>query len=142
MHKFIAFFCTFMVVGTLCQAQDEEYKLDPTKLPPAAQKTVRFEKDIKPIFEKSCFECHGPKRQKGDYRLDQKEIAIKGGDDEGVPPIVPGKSEKSPIVYFVSDLIEDMHMPPEKYREDRFPKLSKEQVGLLRAWIDQGAKFE
>ena len=38
---------------------------DITKLPPSAsQKGVTFDKDIKPIFEKACFKCHGPETEK------------------------------------------------------------------------------
>ena len=50
--------------------------------------------------------------------------------------IVPGKSEKSPLVLAVARLVEDEAMPP----DGKGDPLSKDQVGLLRAWIDQGAK--
>src|SRR5262245_7008463 len=45
--------------------------VDISKLPPAAgKKGVTYDKDIRPIFEKSCFKCHGPEKQKGKLRLD------------------------------------------------------------------------
>src|SRR5690242_19449918 len=84
-------------------------ELDPSKLPPPAQVTVDFEKDVKPIFEKSCFRCHGPERPKSRFRLDNRESALKGGDN-GVD-IVPGNSVKSPLVYYVARVAEDIEMP-------------------------------
>ena len=66
------------------------------KLPPAAKAKVSYKKDIKPLIEKSCLNCHGPKkRPKGKFRIDTRELALKGGY-EGVA-IIPGKSEKSPL---------------------------------------------
>ena len=112
-------------------------KPDLSKLPPAATKTVDFDKDIKPLIEKSCAKCHGGEKPKSKYVVDTKENIIKGGK-EGVA-VVPGKSAESPIVHYVADLVEDMEMPPTDKR-DKFPALTKEQIGLLRAWIDQGAK--
>src|SRR6266436_10056448 len=69
-------------------------ELDPSKLPPAAQLTVDFEKDVKPIFEKTCFRCHGPERPKSRFRLDNRESALKGGENNK-DDIVPGESAKS-----------------------------------------------
>jgi len=107
--------------------------VDVSKLPPAsAQKGVTFAKDIKPIFEKSCFKCHGEEKQKGDLRLDTIE-AVKKGSEHG-PVIVAGNSAKSGLVHSVAGLIEDGLMPP------KGDPLTKEQIGLIRAWIDQGAK--
>ncbi|MBM3841157.1 MAG: hypothetical protein FJ398_25025 [Verrucomicrobia bacterium] len=113
---------------------------DISKLPPAAKKEgVTYEKDIKPIFEKSCINCHGPEKPKSKYRLDSREAAIKGGSS-GEAAVVVGKSEKSPMVIQAADLVEeDLRMPPVDKR-DKYPALTKEQIGLLRAWIDQGAK--
>lgn len=112
-----------------------DLKLDYSKLPAAADKKgVTFAKDIKPLFEKGCFKCHGPEKQKGDIRLDSLEAALKDG--ENGKTIVPGKSEKSPLVWSIGRLHEDIAMPPEG-KADPF---TKEQVALVRAWIDQGAK--
>ena len=109
--------------------------LDLKKLPPAStKKDVTYAKDIKPLFEKSCFKCHGPDKQKGKLRLDSLEAVKKGGEDGEV--IVAGKSEKSTLVHAIAALDPDMTMPP----EGKGDPLTKEQIGLVRAWIDQGAK--
>jgi hypothetical protein len=109
--------------------------IDVSKLPPpAAKKDVTFAKDIKPLFEKACFKCHGEEKQKAKLRVDSVE-AIKKGSENG-PVIEIGKSEKSSLVHSVAGLVEDMMMPP----EGKADPLTKEQIGLVRAWIDQGAK--
>jgi hypothetical protein len=90
------------------------------------------------LVEKSCSKCHGGEKPKGKYRVDTRENFLKGGESDE-KPVVAGKSAESQVVFFVSDLVEDMEMPP-KDKRDKYPALSKEQIGLLRAWIDQGAK--
>jgi cytochrome c5 len=113
-------------------------KVDVSKLPPAATKPgVTFDKDIKAIFERSCLKCHSGAKAKGDLRLDTREAALKGG--EGGPVLVVGKSAQSPLIHYAADLVPDMEMPPVPKRRD-FPALTKEHLGLLRAWVDQGAK--
>jgi hypothetical protein len=112
---------------------------DISKLPPAAKKDgLTFDKDIKPLLENSCLKCHGAEKPKSKYRVDSREAFIKGGDSEEAA-VVPGKSEKSPVVHYVADLVVDYEMPPTDKR-DKYPKMTPEQIGLLRAWIDQGAK--
>jgi len=112
---------------------------DASKLPPAAGKAgLTYEKDIKPLVETSCLKCHSGKRPKSKYRMESLAEIIKGGSSDEAA-IIPGKSDKSPLVHYVSDLVEEMEMPPVDKRED-YPKLTKEQIGLIRAWIDQGAK--
>ena len=108
---------------------------DVNKLPPPANKAgVTYSTDIKPVFEKCCIKCHGPEKQKGKLRLDTLENVLKGGEDGKV--VQPGKSADSMLVKAVARLDEDTAMPP----EGKADPLSKEQVGLIRAWIDQGAK--
>ncbi|GAA4421115.1 DUF1553 domain-containing protein [Bremerella cremea] len=105
------------------------------ELPPAAEKTIQFESDIAPILQAKCHDCHGEFTQEGNLRLDRKAAVIRGGDS-GEPGIVPGKSAESHLIRLVAGLEADLRMPPEE--EDT---LSKEQIGLLRAWIDQGAPW-
>lgn len=106
--------------------------VDVSKLPPAANRPVDFTRDIQPIFTASCLKCHGPEKQKGGFRVDVKDVALKG-EENYAPSIHPGKSAESPLIHFVAGLVEDMAMPQKGER------LSAEQIGLLRAWIDQGA---
>ena len=109
--------------------------VDESKLPPAASQTIEFSRDIQPIFDKTCFRCHGPEKPKSRFRLDNRESAVKGGE-KGVD-IIPGQSAKSPLIHFVARLVEDTEMPP----EGKGDPLTKEQIGLLRAWIDQGVNY-
>src|SRR3954466_4952115 len=97
--------------------------LDLKKLPPAsAKKDVTYAKDIKPLFEKNCFKCHGSEKQKGKLRLDSLEAVKKGGEDGEV--VTPGDSKKSMLVQAVSGALEDGMMPP----EDKGKPLSKDQI--------------
>jgi len=103
--------------------------------PPAEQANVTYDVDIKPIFEASCTECHGEKKQKGELRLDSLEATLKGGD-EGVIFEV-GKSGESVLVQTISRVGDEEHwMPP----VDKGKPLKLEQIALIRAWVDQGAK--
>lgn len=104
------------------------------QLPPPANHPIDFSKDIKPIFESSCIKCHGRGRDKGGLRLDTRETILKGGDTG--PAIVPGKSTESLLIELVQGFDPDSVMPK------KGTKLTPEQIGLLRAWIDQGAKWD
>ncbi len=136
MKSFTLCFAVTSVLGLcLLAARAADKKIDASKLPPAASKKgVTYAADIKPIFEKSCFKCHGAEKQKGKLRLDSLEAAVKGG--ENGPILKAGKSAESGIVAAIARLDEDEAMPP----ADKGEPLTKEQIGLVRAWIDQGAK--
>lgn len=108
-------------------------KAEAVALPPAAARKVDFVKDIQPIFAARCFECHSEKKQEAQFRLDAKEIALRGG--ELGPAIVPGKSEESLLIRAVAGVKPDFVMPKKGER------LTTAQIGLLRAWIDQGAEW-
>lgn len=98
----------------------------------AADTKVDFVKDIQPILEKSCIQCHGPEKHKGDLRLDNKEAAMKGGKD--AVAIVAGDAAKS-------DLYRRISLPAGN--DDVMPSkgdlLTKAQQDLIRDWINQGA---
>ena len=92
---------------------------------------VDFVREVQPIFKQHCYECHGSKKQKNDYRLDIKATALTGGEDHA-PNIVPGKSGESPLFRFVSGTDEKITMPPKS-------KLSSAEVDVIKRWIDAGA---
>ena len=106
---------------------------DLSKLPPPVTRKVDFVKDVRPIFAASCYACHGPNKQRGELRLDAKEVALAGGDSGNA--IMPGDSAASPLIHYVAGLDPKKVMPAEGER------LTAEQVGILRAWIDAGAEW-
>ncbi len=127
------FFSGVVGGGKSCGAAEAVSPAAAGKLPPAATQTVDFVKDIQPILVDRCYSCHGPDKQKADLRWDNKESAFKTGDHG--PIIVPGKSADSLVIKLVADLEPDSIMPP------KGEPLTAAQIGLLRAWIDQGAKW-
>jgi mono/diheme cytochrome c family protein len=128
MARIAVFTFTVLVAWTGLKAGDES-------LPPAATRAIDFAKDIQPLFKEHCLKCHGASRQRGDLRLDVKSAALKGGESFA-PAIIPGEGADSPLVRFSAGVVDGMQMPPEGEK-----KLSAEEIGLLRAWIDQGAKW-
>lgn len=104
------------------------------EMPPAADIEVDFDKHIWPIFEAKCIECHGPDKQKSGLRMDTEEFFKKGGT-EG-PAAIPGDSANSLMIGLVLGTNDDFDIMPPKT-----DPLTPEQVGLLRAWIDQGLKW-
>jgi hypothetical protein len=99
-------------------------------LPPASPARVDFVRDIQPIFEASCVQCHGRNKSKGGFSLETREDFIYGGDT-GSPAEV-GKSGESLVIKLVAGL------DPETVMPKKGKKLTAEQVGVFRAWIDQG----
>ncbi len=92
---------------------------------------VDFVREVRPVFEKHCIECHGEKKQKSGFRLDVKAAALKGGDNHG-PDIVPGKAKESPLIHLISTTDEDEVMPPKGAR------LSAAEIDTLTRWINEG----
>lgn len=142
-HLHTALIATMAMIGTTALA------IDVSKLPPAStRKDLTYEKDIKPILEASCAKCHGEKKPKGGLRVDNLEALLKGGEEGKV--VEAGNAVKSSLLIAVSQLDPDLSMPPKpKKRPAGAPEapggpppkpLTPEQVGLVRAWIDQGAK--
>ena len=110
--------------------ENEPQPVDTEKTEPAsglAQQAIS-------ILEKTCFKCHGPEKQKGKLRLDTRELALKGGDNG--PAFVSGKPDESALIKLAS-LPEDHDdiMPP------KGEPLSKDQIQVLRSWIEAGAAW-
>jgi hypothetical protein len=124
--------CTLAFAGTAVCA--EEPRPDPAKLPPAAKLTADFRRDVRPLFARACVSCHGADKQKGGLRLDDRTGALEGGNSGKV--IKPGDAAASRLLVLVAGLDSELKMPP----EDKTP-LTPEEVGVLRAWIEQGASW-
>ena len=90
---------------------------------------LTFEKDIRPILKAHCFDCHGEgEKLKGGLDLRLRRLMLQGGD-EG-PVIVPGKPGKSALF----KAVDSGEMPK------RDKKLTRDEVALIKKWIDGGAK--
>jgi mono/diheme cytochrome c family protein len=98
-----------------------------------AVEPVDYVRDVKPLLAKHCIACHGPDKQRSGLRLDTAASALKGGNSG--PAIVPGKSGDSRLLIAVSGGTDDVTAMPPKDK----PPLSKEEIAVLRAWVDAGA---
>ena len=103
---------------------------------PPPEQSEFFEKKIRPVLASECLECHGAEKQKGGYRLDQPELALKGGESGNVA-IKPGDPVGSHLVQLIPLPAEhDDIMPP----EGKEP-LKSEEIMILLEWIRNGAVF-
>lgn len=93
-----------------------------------------FQKDVVPILQSRCVECHGADKQKGKLRLDTLELALKGG--KGGPALKAGSAAES-------ELFKRVSLP--KDDDDRMPSegdpLTAEQIAVLKEWLNDGAKW-
>jgi mono/diheme cytochrome c family protein len=100
--------------------------------PAAEAPRVDFTNQIAPLLLERCIDCHGPKEQKGDLRLDAKSHLF--GADE--PSVVAGKPDDSELLRRLGLPADDDEVMPQKGEA-----LSKEQQQLVRDWIAQGAEW-
>ncbi|HEX5400402.1 MAG TPA: c-type cytochrome domain-containing protein [Verrucomicrobiae bacterium] len=119
-------------VGTAQEAK-------PTLPPASTKQNVTYASDIKAILDESCVKCHSGDRPKGRLKLDTLADVLKGGKNGKI--LKPGDSANSYVVKAIAHLTSDQHawMPPLNNMAHIKP-LTPDQIGLIRAWIDQGAK--
>lgn len=129
-------FVAILLLQLPVKAQDEidatvASSIQQSQLPSAAEHEVDFTKDVQPILDSHCSSCHGASKQTSDLRLDLRAAVLRGSGSG--PVIRVGDSSHSRLIEVVAGVDSDYRMPPEG------PKLSDEEIGILRAWIDQGA---
>jgi hypothetical protein len=105
---------------------------------PLPQK-IAFNRDVRPILSENCFACHGfdPKHREAGLRLDTFEGAT--ADRDGSRGIVPGSIDQSEVWRRITSTDPDEVMPPPKSHK---PRLTEEQLAILKRWIEQGAEYE
>lgn len=104
------------------------------RLPKALARTVDFRKDVQPILEAACVKCHGRGKANGDWKIDTRADFLKAA--ESGPAVVVGDSARSHFIHLVAGTDPDSVMPQKGTR------LTPEQVATLRAWVDQGLKWD
>jgi hypothetical protein len=118
-----------LVWGTVTLVVIASVSLAADKLPPPADRKIDFAKDVRPLLEKHCWKCHGAEKQESGLRLDSRAALLKGGDLGQV--IAAEDSERSKLIALVAGTDPQTVMPPDG------PQLKPQEVGILRAWIDQ-----
>jgi len=91
---------------------------------------VDFEKEVLPIFQENCTDCHGPSKQKAGLRLDRKSSVLKAFSRR----VIPGSSANSMVYHRLIGNEYGIQMPPTG-------ELRPEKVAIIKAWIDQGAEW-
>jgi mono/diheme cytochrome c family protein len=111
-------------------------KIDQVRRQTAESKTgsVDYFKDVQPILERRCYDCHQGGKSKGGLKLDELAAVLKGGKSEG-PAVVPGHPHDSPLLARVMTDDEDEVMPP---KGDR---LTKDEIAILETWVKEGAHW-
>jgi WD40 repeat protein len=131
-------FCVFCLIAGLALAFVYLCLLTPSPAvaqPAQPKGQISFINDVAPVLRKNCFGCHDTKRKKGKLDMTAFESFLKGGKHENV--IVPAKSKNSHIIHVLTSTGVG-RMPPEEVGSP----LPKEQIDLIAAWIDQGAKLD
>ena len=98
----------------------------------SAAAPVDFQREVRPILEQRCLECHGEKKQKAGVRLDRKAFAFAPGDS-GQPAISAGRSRESLLWQRITTTNSDEIMPP------KGEPLTTQQVAVIQKWIEEGA---
>ncbi len=122
---------TFFLLVCFCATGAALFKSSAAHFPP--QDRVDFRKDIQPIFQRACYQCHGPKKAMGQLRLDDKKLATQGGISGRV--IIPGDSRQSRLIRRILGEGDEARMPLAGN------PLAPAEIALIRAWIDQGAAW-
>ena len=120
-----------ILAGTVLIRAQSAPPATPAAAPPAAGQTVDYVRDIQPIFEKYCADCHGRSKARAQLRLHAPEWVRKGG--QSGPIVIAGNSHGSELMRRVLDESDEDRMPL-----DTDP-LPAPEIAKLRAWIDQGA---
>jgi hypothetical protein len=104
----------------------------------AAESSVDFNRDIRPLLSDRCYACHGPDEanRQGGFRLDEQDSAF-GEADSGSHPIVPGDVPASELYQRITADESYLRMPPEDFNKT----LTPEEIELIRRWIEQGAAW-
>ncbi|MGH9769732.1 MAG: DUF1549 domain-containing protein, partial [Blastocatellia bacterium] len=99
----------------------------------AQTRSIDFRRDIEPILRANCYQCHGEKKASAQLRLDNKQLAMKGGISGAV--ITPGNSKDSRLMKRILGEDDEARMPLGGN------PLKPAQIELIRKWIDQGANW-
>ena len=95
-------------------------------------KIAFFEKNVRPILIKRCYECHSVEsgKSKGGLFIDSRDAILKGGDNG--PALIAGNPDKSHIIESIRYQNQDLQMPPKG-------AMPAAEVKTLEQWVKMGA---
>src|SRR6266850_604326 len=124
------FVCIFAGAALAQQAKPVEIKIRPTDLAEASK--VSWVKDIQPLLQAKCSECHSSDERKNEFEITSVETLRTKGRKDG-PGVLPGRPDESAIILRTRGLTKPQ-MPKDR------PPLTEDELHLLRMWIAAGAK--
>ena len=128
-----------LAINLLQAADKPKEKVNPIQIAEVKRDTpVEFEKEVLPIFRKNCLACHNATEAEGKLVLENPALILKGGADG--PAAVAGKGVDSLLIKVASRQKEPVMPPPDN--DVGAKPLTPEELGLIKLWIDQGAKGE
>jgi len=95
---------------------------------------VDFAREVAPIFEAHCYDCHDAETQKGGIGL-ATYYHSRHPADSGEPLFVPGVAEESLLIHVLTET------DPEKRMPAKGERLNESDIATLRRWIEAGAKW-
>ncbi len=95
---------------------------------------VDFTSQVKPIINQKCITCHGGVKQKAGFSLLFRDEAL-AKTKSGKPAIIPGDADNSELIRRITLNDPEERMP---YMHD---PLSKEDIDIIRRWINEGAQW-
>lgn len=95
---------------------------------------VDFSHEIVPVLKQFCVECHAGDKKKGSFSINTRASLLAGG--ENGKGVIPGESTKSEILKRITSNDPNLRMPP------KGPAVPAEKIALIKAWINQGAKWD
>lgn len=98
---------------------------------------VDFAREILPLLRQNCLACHNQTKPRGGLNLESPGLMRQGGDSG--PALEPGDGAASLLLRAAAHQIEDLAMPPAGNTANAV-NLTADELGLLRLWIDQGAR--
>lgn len=96
--------------------------------------SIDYFKQVQPLLESKCYDCHRGGKAKGGLKLDDVASALEGGESDG-PAVIPGKPTESALLARIVSEDDDEVMPP---KGDR---LTKDEIRLVETWIREGAHW-
>ena len=131
--KFYFYFITTLTtffISSQVEGSDESLRT----LPPSLDRKIDFSKEVKPILQRSCTNCHARGKNKGGFSIDHIHSFLAGGDSG--PAVYKGKGHESPLINLLLSNDPDERMP------SKGEQLSISEVAVIRTWIDQGMDWE